>query len=631
MAGEEIGRAEIEVHADTTGFPGEVKRGVEAGLHDVDPSLKKAGEDWGDTVSKSLGERMKTRFSGIIQDITSRFKREKIVEHIEIEPDYDKDHVRSFVHKIASDIEGEIGGNKGTLSKIGNGIGSAIFDGIGAAFNVSGKSPLIALLIPVIGGIAALILAAVEAVYGLAAALFTIPSILAAIVTEAGVLFLVFKAVAPVVSAVLNAKNAKEMREALMGVAEPIANFAKSLLPIRDFFELLGKSAAVEFFKQMGDVVSQIFNANSREFFFGIIKVAGALGDWFHEIGKAFASPQFTKFLGDLFKSIDSFLSHNGPYFSKFLEQMFTFLDKMLDPAGALGALINLLVINFGNWLEEASKNPKFLDWLDKMPVLLLDLGEALGALIDLFSTLFQDIDEQGGEGFLENFTTAVKVLNDIFQSDAGKLAIKALIQLIDLLGLAFIGLVVVIVGVFAFLEKLGQWIGWVIDRIREFINWIGGLGDTFKLFLNGLFAPFEGLPNRFYHIGVSAIQGFIAGMLHMKNPAMNTAGQVIGAVAGAFPSSPAKYGPFSGDGAPFDRGISAMKDFTKGIMAESGNVNNSMSTAMNSNFGPGAVVANFYGQNPTPQQAQIMGQALGNSINDQLAVRNARLAVRTM
>lgn len=637
MAGEDIGKAEIEVTADTSHFPEDVRRGVNRALSGTDPEFKKAGEEWGDASSQGFGQRMKSKIPQVIKEFLDVFNREKIRPHIEVEPDFDKDHIRTAVRNIAREVEREVtsGGGSNIFTNIGKIIGSTIGDGIGAAFNVSGKSPLISLLIPVIGAIAALILVAVEAVYGLGAALFTLPSIIAAIAVQAGALLLVFKAAGPVISAVLSAQNAKELQEALMGVNKPLADFAKSLIPIRDFFDLLSRTAAMEFFRQLGDVVTKIFNANSRTVFFGMLEVVEALGKWFNVIGQAFVSPAFTKFIADLFKSIDLFLGRNGPKFEKFLEQLFEFLDKMLAPAGILGMLFNFLVTGLGNFLEKASEDPKFLTWLQRdMPEILLQVGDVLGAFFDLIKTLFKDIDEQGGRDFLPEFTKDLRELNAIFSSEAGQLAIKGLIDLIAFLTLVFIGLIGIIVGVIAFVYKLGDGIEWLGKKIKDFVDdWVkrwekaSGIKDILEDFVSS----FERLPSRLYIIGVNMIKSFIAGMLHMKNPAADTAGQVIGAVAGAFPSSPAKYGPFSGKGAPFDRGMSSMKDFTKGIMAASDQSVTNASSAMNSNFGPGAVIANFYGQNPTPQQAQTLGTALGGGINDQLAARNARLAVRTM
>jgi hypothetical protein len=630
--GEDIGRAEIEVHADTTPFPGEAKRGVERAFDDIEPTFKKTGEDWGESLSENLARKLESEAPKVAHDLEHALGRETVHQHIKVVPDYDKSQVRSVVHGIATELEkGLQDGLKN--SGIFNKIGAAFTDAIGSAFNVSGKSPLIALLVPVIGGIAALILAAVQAVYELSAALFTLPTILAAIIAQAGVLFLVFKAVGPVISAVLSAQNAKELRTALMGVAAPIADFAKSLLPIRDFFDLLGKSAAVEFFKQLGNVLTLIFNANSREFFFGVIKVAGALGEWFNTVGKAFATTGFTKFLKDLFDSIDHFLARNGPYFAQFLDAVFRFLDKMIGPAGELGDIFNLLLIKFGEWLDTLSTDPDFLSWLDRLPEMLIDVGDAIGAVLDLIGTLFKDIDEEGGAGFLENFTVAVKELNAIFQTEAGKLAIKGLIQLIEFLGLAFFGLIVVITSVIAFIEKLGEWIDWLIGKIGDFVHWLIHGSDQITVIPDKVAGFFQTIIRDAPGWGARLIQGFIDGVLSKMGPL----GQVLGFIGKQIADhlqthSPAKVGPLSMGGGPEGWGANLVKGFAKGIMASGDQVSNAVnSVASDINFGPGSVIANFNGPTPTPGQAQTLGQALGNGIIDQLTARNARLAVRTM
>jgi hypothetical protein len=632
LGGEDIGRAEIEVHADTTPFPGEAKRGVERAFEDIDPSVKKTGEHWGESLSENLSRKLESEAPKVARDLEHALDRETVHQHIKVVPDYDKSQVRTVVHGIATEVEkGLTEGlqSSGVFSKIGAGIQ----DAVGAAFNVSGKSPLIALLIPVIGGIAGLILAAVQAVYELSAALFTLPTILAAIIAQAGVLFLIFKAVAPVISAVLSAQNAKELQIALMGVAPPIAEFAKSLIPIRDFFDLLSKSAAVAFFRELGNTLSLIFNANSREFFFGVIKVAGALGDWFKVVGKAFQSPVFTKFLKDLFDSIAHFLERDGPYFEVLLEKFFQFLDMMIGPATDLGAIFDLLLIKIGEWFDMLKTSPDFNNWLERLPLMLIDVGDAIGSVLELIGTLFKDIDEEGGADFLNNFTVAVKELNLIFESDAGKQAIKVLIQAIEILSLSFFGLIVVIISVLAFFGKLEEGVKWIADRIRDFFHWISSGSDEVRTLPDKIGQFFEGLIRSAPDWGRRLMQGFIDGIMNMLGPL----GRVLAFIGKQISDhlvthSPAKVGPLSMGGGPEGWGANLVKGFAKGIMAGGDQVNTAVnSVASDINFGPGSVIATFNGSNPTPSQAAALGQALGGGIIDQLTARNARLAVRTM
>ena len=79
-------------------------------------------------------------------------------------------------------------GPGGPFSKIGQGVA----DAIGAGFNVSGRSSLILFLIPLVGAIVGLVLAAVQAANALVAVLATVPALIAGIGIQVAVLALAF-------------------------------------------------------------------------------------------------------------------------------------------------------------------------------------------------------------------------------------------------------------------------------------------------------------------------------------------------------------------------------------------------------------------------------------------------------
>lgn len=643
MALGDIGKAEIEVVADTSRFPESAKRGVEQSLHDADPSFKKAGEDWGDVTSKNFGQRIKSRVPEIIRDFGSELRRQHIREdlNIDVNTNVNKDNVRNFVRKIADSIENEVsssssGGGGGPFGKIGQ----TIFDAIGSAFNVSGKSPLIYLLIPAVGAIAALITAAIEAVYGLGAALLTIPNILAAIGLQAGVLYLIFRNISGTIAQAFAAQNIYELAAAFKGVDPYIQNFILELIYIRDAFKSVSSYLSINFFKELGNTLLDIFDYNRYTLFKGLFDLAGNLGKWFSEVGKAFQTNSFALFLSDLFKQINTFLARNGPTLSKFLTQVFMFLDSLMGATGDVGGLLNDWLKSFGDFLEETSKSKDFQEWLKEMPGILRDSGALIKSLLDLVVSLFSATNRGGGQDFIQQLIKLVDLLTWFFSTQNGAEALRSLMGLVLLLTAAFVGLV------FA--------IGSVISTIQILFNWIFGtaipaIGDFFKKLWNAitdglspkpiveaienLIGPFLRLPARLYNIGVEMIKSFIRGIRGSAPAAAATAAaRVVEAVAGAFPSSPAKYGPFSGKGAPYARGVSTVEDFTKGLRAASDQAAQSAASSMsNVNFGTGAVVANFYGSQPSPDQARRLGAAVGNGIGDQLLARNARLAVRTM
>jgi hypothetical protein len=632
-----IGRAEIEVRGNTSHFPSDTKRGVEEALQEAEPTLKKGGEEWGDEVSKSFSTRLKSKVHGIVDEFVREVNKTKITEKVKVDEDVDHNSIKNAVRNIARDLEQEVtSGGGGGVFKF---FGQAISDAIGSGFNVSGKSPLIAFLVPLFGAIAALVVGAIQAVNGLAAALLTIPNILGAIGLQALTLMLIFKDVGPAIGAALAATNAKELQAALKDLDPYVRNFVQELVYIRNEFRDITKYLDIQFFKNLGNTLLDIFDYNRYTLFTGLFNLAGELGTYFATIGKAFETPEFAKFLYDLFREIDVFLATNGPTLQKFLTQVFIFLDSLMGATRDVGGVFNDFLEVFGDWLEETAKSKDFQDWLKELPTLLTDAGRLLGVLADLLITLFNSIDKAGGQEFVDQLVFMIALLTQFFSSDLGIQALKALLIIILVLTAAFVDLVIAIGAVLGGIQELGNWLNDVAGpAIGKFFSNLGhaiaeGLSPKpITDFLDNIKNTFETLGKNAFAWGKNFLKSFINGILDQVPGVAAAAKAAVAAAAQFFPHSPAKVGPFSGAGAPEESGRAVMRDFAKGLMDQGRQAVGDVNTAMsNLSFGPGAVIANFYGSNPTPQQAQTLGTALGTGISDQLAARNARLAVRTM
>lgn len=631
----DIGRAEIEVGADTSPFPGEAKRGVEAGLHEVDPSFKKAGKEWGDTASKSLGERVKSRVPEIVNKAIADINRNKIKEHIKIEPDYDVDETRKVTRKIAKSIEDELTGSGPGIASAFQGV---VGDAVGAAFNISGKSPLIFLLVPTFGAIAGAITAVVGLVYALAAALLTLPAIVGSLLLQFGVLYLVFKDIGGVITKAFAAENIYQLADAFKGVNPYIQNFVEELIYIRDAFKAISGYLSIEFFKNLGNILLDVFDANRYTLFKGLFDLAGELGRFFSTIGEAFKSPEWLSLLSDLFKITTDFLVKNGPAVKGFLTDLFKFLDSLTDDASAIGNLFNQFLGFLGQFLGELAKNKDFQDFMKRLPEMLTAGSKVLGEFFDLLLAILNSLTQDEWIQFFDSFAFLVKLLADFFKSDVGQEAMKTFIEIV--LGLTFVfDILVGAVGdVLAAIGALADGLIWLGTKIVDFFKGLwkaisdGLTPKPITEAIDRLISPFLALPTKLFNIGREMIRAFISGISGQRLAAAVASGHIIEAVAFAFPHSPAKIGPFSGTGSPYLRGVATMRDYSRGILAASEmatqNVNNAMS---NVSFGTGAVIANFYGSQPTPDQARGLGTAVGNGIGDQLLARNARLAVRTM
>jgi len=226
-----IGEVRVEVRGDTSKVDPDIEKGLRTAANDADPELKRIGNEFGKTISNAMEKEIEKHgptFAHAVEKGTSRNPA-----NIDWNLDTDRNTVQREVANLGRSIEREVkavssGGNgKGPFGAIG----AAIADAIGAGFNISGKSPLIAALVPLFGFIAELVIGAVQAVDALSAALFVVPSLIGAIILQVGVLYIAFQGLGTAIQAAFAAKNADELKKALEGLTPATQEFVKTLLP----------------------------------------------------------------------------------------------------------------------------------------------------------------------------------------------------------------------------------------------------------------------------------------------------------------------------------------------------------------------------------------------------------------
>ncbi|HEY5879138.1 MAG TPA: hypothetical protein VIU11_09510 [Nakamurella sp.] len=105
------------------------------------------------------------------------------------------------------------------------------------------------------------------------------------------------------------------------------------------------------------------------------------------------------------------------------------------------------------------------------------------------------------------------------------------------------------ITGLFDGVKAIGEEvIRWVADLPRRIIEMIAGWAV------------------RMYESGAGLMQSFADGINSKATAAQDAAGNVVGGTAALFPQSPAKQGPFSGQGYTLYRGQKLIDDFGRGI-----------------------------------------------------------------
>ena len=566
-------------------------------------AAKDIGEEWGRVSSESFGRRLGREGPTIARELEQGLRGRRIRL-----PDIDGNETgRRWSRSLGTGLATAVAG-----SSFFNNIGRTISDAIGAGFNVSGRSPLITLILPIIGAIVALVLAAVHGLHALIALLYAVPNILFAIGVQAGVLLLVFQGVGQAITAAFQAKNAQELKEALKGLNPQLAYFVKTLLPIKDIFKNLQGIAQTNFFGAFdfggsNPIIDLLKGLTSLPRV--IAQVANQFGYLFRSIFEFFASPLFNQFFRKMGDSIVRFLKGFETGLGNLLLGLTNFGVALIPFADKVGAGFNDMLSTIGGWLTKLSNDKDFLAWLDRaigVLGLLLDLGYAI---VQFFMTLAQVLDETGtGDQLLIQLKEFIQILSFLMQTEGGKKAIEGLVHAALILTAAFVGLVIIVGFVLASLESFFEWLRytawpwleenvpkigaiflalidnifgivgkiftlfpqlliWIGTKIAEGLKWLWDkIVEFFKSIPTSILRIASGWGSLLFEAGKNIIQGLINGIKERASGIGNVISGVVSKIVSFFPHSPAKEGPMSGQGDPYYSGQAIVGRLSAGI-----------------------------------------------------------------
>lgn len=647
------GEAFIEVHADTSPFPDEAERGIRRGAEQVEDDLEDVGDKWGETIADAAGDRIEKEGPQLARSLERGLDRQKVTVKTRVVYDADGNAIKRFVDTTTTLLSRELAD---AFSDAGNAsgftrIGQAFSDAIGAGFNISGRSPLIAFLVPILGAIVGLIGAAIQAANALVAVLVTVPGILASMGFQVGILMVAFQGVGTAVAGAFAAKNAKELKLAIQDLAPAAQDFVKSLLPIKDFFYQLRFTTQQNFFKFLGDdLIPELLKFQGNRILHGFQEVAKALGTAFRQIGFFFNSNAFAKFLDEVFPRTITFLDHFGPSFVTFLEGLVNLANAAMPFMTEVGGIVSMLFKQFGDFLTETAGDPAFLDWLSEMRDTLDEVITFVKVAFVFIGALMDSINRAGGEGLITQLSMSLALIADFLASDVGVKAMEAFINIAILSIQVITGLIIAILAIAGAAQKVGEYLTenllgdigkffeWVGGKILEFWNKITGTftrsvtvaKNSFTEIKNTILNFFSSAGQWLLQAGRNVIDGLINGVRSKFSALWNVMKEGAGIIASFWPFSPAKEGPLSGAGDPMKSGQRIVTRLAAGMEMEAPRLQDASMKAMsNVTFGPNSIQMRFTGI-PTQEQAMAAGGAVAQGIYSNLA-RDTRLAVRTL
>lgn len=686
----DIGDAFISVHADTSPFDRELTRNLDRVADDSERELNRSGRGIGDKVSDGIGTEIKRRGKTFVRAIEDGTKNSVIRVRSLIRFDRIRDSLRRrFRRDVGDTLAEEVAdafdrvGRSGVFNRLTQGVA----DAIGAGFNVSGRSPLIAILIPAILALVGVIGAAIQAVNALIAVLFIVPALLGSIALQVGVVAIAFQGLGKAVQGAFAAKNAKELEEALKDLTPSARAFVKELLPLREFFKTLRDTVQERFFAQLTGVITSLRAALGPTLLSGFASLATAAGGFLRDFGRVLGSPAFVKFLQQLFAATNEWVNTFGralfgprgflPALTEMSTTLIPFLRRFGDITVRFFEVLSGLMFRFTSFRGTP-------EWLDQMAATLQKVVDLAFNLGDFLFVFLKGLDEAGGQNLITTLSEALQELIFFLSSPVGRKAMEGLVD-IGIIGIkSFTGLLIVFLTVVAAFESFFEWLGnsfipgflkflemmglgvvitgvaiaavfkGIADGVSGFFRFIANViilvGLGIRSFVNSalerarlIIEYVKGLPGRvlalvknwgsiLINAGRSLIQGLIDGVRQKLNELWSIISGIAGRIGGFFGASPAKEGPLSGQGYTTFRGRRLMEGLIEGIRSEIPQLREvSMNAASNIVFGAGAVQVTVAGDAPDINRARSAGSAMGTAAANIIAARNTRLAVRTL
>ena len=640
------------------------KEALEELEREVDRDLEDTADVWGETLSNGISKKLEKSAPEIADHFGAALDKQTIKTKIVVEYDRDNNMVRRIVTSFAENIK-DVVQDEG--KKVGGGVfssvGQAISDAIGAGFNISGKSPLIGILIPVFGYIAQLVLGAVQALGGLVALLAIIPGLLVAIGLQAGVLILAFDGVGSAIKGAFAAKNAYELNEAIKELTPAAQQFVKELLPLKDWYETIQPMLQQKFFGEViyGEGATALVDGLNKIDPVKLGNVAQELGNITRIIMDLFNDKATTDAINTILDSTTLWLEDMKYGIYWLIRGFFALITAAAPFMTWFGERLAEKLTQFGSWLETISENGSLGAFLEEMKTTLGGIWRILMALISVASALWSSLNDAGGADLIGEIAYQLELLAEFLKTDTAKQGFEGMITTARILSQIFMGFIIILFLVFGAIQ-------WLVDKFHEFNFEAKRAGAVVEEVGNQISFAFQfvasmvqfaitaalshlqyfaayvstipgmimsalgGLGSQLFDAGASMIQNLVNGMASKIGAVMSVGGYLAGAIASFFVShSPIKEGPLSGGGDPMLAGENIATRLAEGMEIGSARITNA-SDNMVSNiiFGPGSIQNNFSGV-PTQSQATGIGSGIGNGISSILANRDARLAVRAL
>lgn len=474
MAVNVLGRAYIEVHADTKPFGRELKAEVTAISTVVEKSARTSGRDVGKALSQGIERETSASTPSVVRRIFSVFGREadKIGRGTNpisrflfgsLRRDAEKagvDAAAGFAGGFSKNVGDVLGAATSGIGKLVSSIGSSVG-------NVGGSSPLSGIVgIGIILGIPAIIGAVISLINVLGPLINGIGLLPGAFALAGAAILPVvvaFHGFGDAISAIISG-DPKKIAEAMKSLAPAAQSVAKDFQSMLPFLRELKKGAQQSFFARLVGDLPKVQKALGPIFAKGFSEVADAAGSFAHNLLQLAYDPVVQKFFSDVFLFAKTAFDTLSDPVRHLVGALMEIADASFPHIQILLGMFGDLLDKFAKFLDESVRNGDFDEFLNNFMDALGAAKQLATVSIGLFKALLGGPDEQAkSKEFFALIIDVIGRLETFFESDRGKLAIQGMIDLGKIFLIVLGGFVLLIGEALAEAEQLMRVIKWVL------------------------------------------------------------------------------------------------------------------------------------------------------------------------
>jgi hypothetical protein len=450
-----LGKAYIEVHADTSPFARELEK--EVAVIAESPPVKKSSSNAGETISKNL-----------VEGATKRIEKE----------------TPGFFKKIAQNFSKENNKDRNTFSRIGQAVGQSLVDGI--AKGASGLSGVITSLGssvgnvgsegPFAGIVGSLVAVGIPALIGLVVALAQtlgplingiglLPGLFAAVAASIGPVIVGFQGFGDAITAILS-RDPEKINEALKNLQPSARKVALEFQKMLPFFDKLKAVTQQSLFAGFTGDLTKLQKALGPTFLAGFKTVSTNAGKFIGSLLELFSSPLAQKFFKDMFKTADEIYVAFTPGLLKLVQGILYLADASQPYVAQLFKGLGATLGQFGDFLTTSVQNGDFQHFLDKFINaldLLIQLSSSTWNLIT--SILGGEDTQQSANMLFQQIIDTIDSLTEFFNSDRGQQSLKGMIVLAEGFVTALEAVALTLLYILSIIGDMYDMLHWILEN----------------------------------------------------------------------------------------------------------------------------------------------------------------------